>query len=76
MMKPYEIKQMIIDDDFEGLESVTADFTHKNKDYSITFNKSDLEILNAWVFENNTSYPANLSENMIESIREEIKEKI
>lgn len=75
-MKPYEIKNMIIDDDFDGLESVTADFTHNQKDYSITFNKSDLEILNMWVFEKDTSLPANLSENLIESIREDVKKRI
>lgn len=42
-MKPYEIKNMIIDDEFNGEESVTADFTHKDKDYSITFKKKILK---------------------------------
>ncbi|MDO7488418.1 hypothetical protein Q5O89_26810 [Peribacillus frigoritolerans] len=48
-MKPYEIKNMIIDDEFNGEESVTADFTHNDKDYSITLKKEDLEMINAWV---------------------------
>ena len=75
-MQPFEIKNMIIDDDFEGQESVTTDFTHNHKDYSITFNKQDLEIVNMWVFEQNTSIPANLSDMLIESIREEVKKRI
>jgi hypothetical protein len=75
-MESYQIKNMIIDDDFDGQESVTADFTHNKKMYSITFNKADLEILNTWVFENNHSLPANLPENMIESIREYVKKRI
>ncbi|MGM0876277.1 MAG: hypothetical protein ACQEWV_16275 [Bacillota bacterium] len=75
-MKPYEINHMIIDDEFDGEESVTADFTHNNKDYSITFKKADLEIINSWVFEDDTSFPANLSNNLIESIREDVKKRI
>ncbi|MFC0471698.1 hypothetical protein ACFFHM_14645 [Halalkalibacter kiskunsagensis] len=75
-MKPYEIKQMIIDDGFDGQESVTAEFTHNHNDYSITFNKADLELLNTWLFEAETSIPANLSDDMIESIREDIKKRI
>lgn len=75
-MNTYEINNMIIDDDFDGEESVTADFTHNNKEYSITFKKSDLEIINSWVFEDDTSIPANLSDNMIELIREDIKKRI
>ena len=76
IVQPYEIKNMIIDDDFEGQESVTTDFTHDHKDYSITFNKQDLEIINLWVFEQDTSIPAKLSEHLIESIREEVKKRI
>ena len=49
-MKPYTIKNMIIDDEFDGEEYVTTDFTHQNQDYSITFKKADLEIMNTWVF--------------------------
>lgn len=75
-MKQYEIKNMIIDDEFDGEESVTADFTHKYKDYSITFKKEDLEVINTWVFEDNSSLPAKLSGTIIESLREEIKKRI
>ncbi|MFE4143762.1 hypothetical protein ACFX4I_18285 [Peribacillus sp. YIM B13472] len=75
-MKPYEIKNMIIDDEFDGEESVTADFTHNEKDYSITFKKEDLEIINTWVFEDGSSLPTNLSGTIIESIREDIKKRI
>lgn len=75
-VKSYEIKHMIIDDGFDGQEAVTTNFTHHNKDYSITFNKSDLEVLNTWVFEEETSLPANLSDNLIESIRDEVKQNI
>jgi hypothetical protein len=67
---------MIIDDEFDGEESVTADFTHNDKEYSITFKKSDLEIINTWVFEDDTSIPANISANIVESIREDVKERI
>ncbi|MCQ6274772.1 hypothetical protein JMM81_07285 [Bacillus sp. V3B] len=75
-MKPYEINHMIIDDEFDGEEYVTADFTHQNEEYSITFKKADLEIMNTWVFKDGTSLPANLSDNMIESIREDVKKRI
>jgi hypothetical protein len=67
---------MIIDDEFHGEESVTAEFTHNNRDYSITFKKADLEIINAWLFVEDTSIPANLSGNLIESIREDVKKQI
>jgi hypothetical protein len=75
-LKSYEIKEMIIDDDFYGEEYVTVDFEHEDKNYSITFHKGDLELLNTWVFENETSLPAHLSNHLIDSIREEIREKI
>jgi hypothetical protein len=75
-MKSYEIKQMIIDDNFDGQEYVTADFTHSDKAYSVTFQKADLELINAWEFKEGTSIPAALSENIIESLREDIKKKI
>jgi hypothetical protein len=64
---------MIIDDDFPREETVTTEFSYNNKMYSITFNKGDLEILNTWLFEDGTSYPANLPNELIESIREEVK---
>jgi hypothetical protein len=75
-VKPYEINHMIIDDEFDGEEFVTADFTHQNKDYSITFKKADLKIMNTWVFEEGTSLPANLSDHMIELLREDVKKRI
>ena len=75
-MDPYEIKHMIIDDEFDGEEYVTADFTQNNRDYSITFKKADLEIINAWLFVENSSIPANLSGTLIESIREDVKKQI
>ncbi|MED4402680.1 hypothetical protein [Metabacillus fastidiosus] len=75
-MKPYEINNMIIDDEFDGEEFVTTDFAYQNKDYSITFKKADLEIINTWVFKDGTSLPANLSDNIIELIREEVKKRI
>ena len=75
-MKPYEINNMIIDDEFDGEEFVTTDFAYQNEDYSITFKKADLEIINTWVFKDGTSLPANLSDNIIELIREDVKKRI
>ena len=71
-MKQYEITNMIIDDEFDFEEAVTAAFTYNSKDYSITFNKADMEVINNWVFEEETSLPANLSDGLIESLREDI----
>jgi hypothetical protein len=75
-MNSYEITDMIIDDDFAVEEYVTAEFVHENKNYSITFKKADLEIINCWVFEDGISLPANIPEKIIESIRNDVKEKI
>lgn len=75
-MKPYKMTNMIIDDDFAVEEYVTAEFTQNSKNYSITFKKADLEIINTWVFEGGTSFPADLSDEIIESIREEVKIRI
>lgn len=75
-MKSYEIKDMIIDDDFRSEETATVAFTQNDKDYSITFQKRDLELINAWAFEHGSSIPANLSDDLIESIREEVKKRI
>ncbi|MEH7251699.1 hypothetical protein V7111_06195 [Neobacillus niacini] len=75
-MNIYELKNMIIDDDFDSEEYVTAEFTHNHLNYSITFKKSDLEIINSWEYKNGTSLPANLSDSLIESIREDIKKRI
>ena len=75
-MKSYQINNMIIDDEFDGEEFVTTDFAYQNKDYSITFKKADLEIMNAWVFKDGTSLPANLSDHIIELIREDVRKRI
>jgi hypothetical protein len=75
-VKPYEIVNMIIDNEGYDQEEVTADFTFQGQDYSITFTKGDLELVNAWVFKDGTSLPANLSEDMIDRIREDVKNKI
>ncbi|MDT8861027.1 hypothetical protein N0O92_12360 [Alkalihalobacillus sp. MEB130] len=72
----YEIKNMIIDDGFDGQEYVTADFTQDYKTYSVTFNKSDLEVINSWMFEEETSLPANLPDEVIEQIRTDVKKRI
>ncbi|GAE37525.1 hypothetical protein [Halalkalibacter akibai] len=72
----YEITNMIIDNHFDIEEVITVSITHDYKSYSITFNKSDLEVINTWVFEKNTSFPAVLSESIINSIREDIKVKL
>jgi hypothetical protein len=76
LVKSYEITNMIIDDDFAVEEYVTAEFVHESKDYSVTFKKEDLEIINSWVFEAGTSLPANIPEEILESIRNDIKKKI
>ncbi len=60
IVKSYEINNLIIDDEFDIEESVSAEFTHNNKDYLMTFNKADLEIINSWLFEDGKSIPANL----------------
>lgn len=75
-MDPYEITGMIVDDEFDGEEYVTTEFLHKNNTYSITFKKADLEVINAWVFKEGSSLPANLSEEMIELIRDDVKNRI
>jgi hypothetical protein len=75
-MKSYEILNMIIDEEAYDQEEVTADFTYQDEDYSITFKKGDLEVVNAWIFKNGTSLPANLSENIIELIRDDVKNRI
>ncbi|MBT2659272.1 hypothetical protein J7E81_29505 [Bacillus sp. ISL-18] len=75
-MKSFEITNMIIDDDFAVEEYVTAEFIHENKEYSVTFKKADLEIINSWVFEDGTSLPVNIPEEIIELIRNNIKKRI
>jgi hypothetical protein len=76
IVNTYEITNMIIDDDFDSEEYVTAEFTHDQLNYSITFKKADLEIMNTWVYKDGTSLPANLSDTLIESIREDVKKSI
>lgn len=75
-MNPYEITSMIIDDEFDGEEYVTTEFLQENNTFSITFKKADLEVINAWVYNDGSSLPANLSEEMIESIRNSVKKRI
>jgi len=75
-VKSYEIFNMIIDEEAYDQEEVTADFTYQDQDYSVTFKKGDLELVNVWVFKNGTSLPANLSENIIEQIRADVKNRI
>lgn len=75
-MKSYEMYNMIIDDDFTGEEYVTTEFTYDHHMYSITFRKADLEMINTWIYKDGTSLPADLSHELIESIREEVKKKI
>jgi len=75
-VKPYEISNMIVDEEAYDQEEVTADFTYQNQDYSITFKKGDLEIVNAWAFKNGHSLPANLPDNIIELIRADVKNRI
>ncbi|MBM7662042.1 hypothetical protein JOC85_002849 [Bacillus mesophilus] len=75
-MESFKINHMIIDDEFLGEESVTADFTYNQNQYSVTFKKEDLELINSWYFEENQTIPANLSDTLIESLREEIKNRI
>jgi hypothetical protein len=75
-VKQYQINHMIIDDGFNSEEYVTADVTHQNNDYSITFKKADLELINAWILKDGTSLPANLSDEMIETIRSEVENRL
>ncbi|RXI96625.1 hypothetical protein DS745_23275 [Anaerobacillus alkaliphilus] len=74
-MMDYEIKHMIIDEQYDE-EHVTANFTFNNQEYSVTFQKSDLEIINAWRLEENTSLPANLSGELIDTLRKDVKKSI
>ena len=75
-MKPYAIRNMIIDDESYDQEHVSAKITYEEKDYMLTFQKSDLELMNAWVLEGGSSLPANLSEKLIQDIKADISEKI
>lgn len=75
-MKSYEVTNMIIDEESYGEEHVTVEFTAEQQNYIITFQKSDLELMNAWVLEGDKTLPANLSKDILESIKEDIKKKI
>jgi hypothetical protein len=75
-MESFRINHMIVDDEFLGEETVTADFIYNDNKYSITFNKEDFELINSWYFKENHTIPANLSIGLIELIREEIKNRI
>ncbi len=75
-MNTYELTNIIIDDDFDSEEYVTTEFSHNQSNFSITFKKADLEIINTWEYKNGTSLPANLSDSLVEAIREEVKKRI
>ncbi|ETI68990.1 hypothetical protein BAVI_09521 [Neobacillus vireti LMG 21834] len=75
-MEQLKITNMIIDDDFAVDEYVTAEFKYNHKTYSMTFKKADLEIINSWVFEDVTSFPAYVPEEVVESIRDEVTKRI
>jgi hypothetical protein len=75
-MKSYEVTNMIIDDESYGEEHVTVEMTLEQQNYIITFQKSDLELMNAWSVKDGTTLPADLSENLLNSIKEDIKKKI
>ncbi|GAM12488.1 hypothetical protein [Mesobacillus selenatarsenatis] len=75
-MNPYEMTNMIIDEESYGEEHVTVEFTVEQQNYIVTFQKSDLELMNAWIVEDDKTLPANLSEDLMDSIREDIKKKI
>ncbi|ARK32711.1 hypothetical protein [Halalkalibacter krulwichiae] len=76
MVEQYQMKEIIIDHHFIGEESITADFTYNKQDYSVTFHKSDLEVLNMWVLKEGTSLPANLSDELIHALREEVQQRM
>lgn len=75
-MHSYQLTNMIIDDDFDTEEYVTAEFKYENENYSITFKKADLEIINSWIYREGTSFPADLSKELIESIRADVKKRV
>lgn len=75
-MNSYEVTNMIIDEESYGEEHVTVEVTIDQQNYIITFQKSDLELMNAWNVEDGTTLPAKLSEELLDSIKEEVKKKI
>ncbi|MBS8263761.1 hypothetical protein DYI25_04800 [Mesobacillus boroniphilus] len=75
-MNSYEMTNMIIDEEAYGEEHVTVELLFEQQNYIITFQKSDLELMNAWVLEDGKTLPANLSKGLMDSIKEDIKKKI
>ena len=75
-MKSYEMTNLIIDDESYGEEHVTVELSIEQQKYMITFQKSDLELMNAWVLKGDKTLPANLSDEIMDSIKEDIKKKI
>lgn len=75
-MNSYEVTNMIIDEESYGEEHVTVELAFEQKSYIITFQKSDLELMNAWVLEDGKTLPANLSKELLDTIKEDIKKKI
>lgn len=75
-MKSYEVTNFIIDEESYGEEHVTVELTMEQQNYIITFQKSDLELMNAWSVKDGTTLPADLSADLMDSIKEDIKKKI
>ncbi|GAE44803.1 hypothetical protein [Mesobacillus boroniphilus] len=73
-MNSYEMTNMIIDDESYGEEHVTVELTFEQQNYIITFKKSDLELVNAWVVvEGDKTLPTSLSEDIMDSLKGNIK---
>ena len=75
-MESYRVLNMMIDDDFAVEEYVTVEYAQDRKVYSITFKKADLEVINAWLFEDGTSYPTEIPHEVLESIRDDVRKRI
>ena len=75
-MNSYEMTNMIIDEESYGEEHVTAELTFEQQDYIITFQKSDLELMNAWILKDGKTLPANLSDDLLDSIKEDLKKRL
>ncbi|ESU33300.1 hypothetical protein G3A_06825 [Bacillus sp. 17376] len=76
-MNSYEMTNMIIDDESYGEEHVTVELTFEQQNYIITFKKSDLELVNAWVVvEGDKTLPTSLSEDIMDSLKGNIKKNL
>ncbi|MDQ0230039.1 hypothetical protein [Metabacillus malikii] len=75
-MESFQILSMVVDEGQYDEQHVTAQVTHDGKEYSVTFDKDDFELINAWIFEKETSLPANLSDEEIEVIRNEVRGRL